>query len=250
MKTIRSATLAALVVLLYPLASLQADPLEQARDRSSHGEYESAISYFEKSIQSSPPSAAVYFELGQALEKSGKEAEAALAYHRSLLLDPGFQAATDALQKSNARLGVTVPASGWRDRLAARIPFDSTVVLGCVAFWIGGFLFLAAFLRPKNRLVMLSLASLLILFGAALCLVAALGDPRITRARQAMVMNLAGTILYKVPSEDSGEKITTLHQGSTVKILSTRGRWLHIELPGGQRGWCPSQGITAFVPSA
>jgi uncharacterized protein YgiM (DUF1202 family) len=63
-------------------------------------------------------------------------------------------------------------------------------------------------------------------------------------------MNLAGASLYKVPSEDASEKITTLNQGSTLKILSARGRWFHVELPGGQRGWILQDGVTRVIPAA
>jgi uncharacterized protein YgiM (DUF1202 family) len=65
-----------------------------------------------------------------------------------------------------------------------------------------------------------------------------------------MVMNQAGVVLYKVPSEDSAEKITTLNQGSVVEILSARGRWFHVELPGGQRGWFLQDGIAPLIPAA
>ncbi|MFM8717166.1 MAG: SH3 domain-containing protein [Spartobacteria bacterium] len=53
-----------------------------------------------------------------------------------------------------------------------------------------------------------------------------------------------------MPSEDASEKITTLNQGSTLKILSARGRWLHVELPGGQRGWVLQDGVTRVIPVA
>ena len=56
----------------------RADFLAEARDRVAHGEHESAIPYFEKHLQAATPSAAAYFEFGQALAKVGKEAEAAL----------------------------------------------------------------------------------------------------------------------------------------------------------------------------
>jgi hypothetical protein len=93
------------VVLLTP--PMHGESLDQARDRFSHGEYESAVTFFEKHLQSSAPSSAAYYELGQALQKSDKEAEAALAYRRALLLDPGFVPAAEVLREINARLGVS-----------------------------------------------------------------------------------------------------------------------------------------------
>lgn len=229
---------------------VQADSLAEARDRAAHGEYESAATYFEKHLQSASPSAAAYFELGQVLQKTEKEAEAALAYRRSLVLDPGFAPAANALKESNARLGVAAPVQGWRSSLGEKIAPDTAALAGSIAFWIGAFFLLAAFAFLKRRTLLVSLGAFLLVAGFASCLVSALTDPRILDARQAMVMQLAGSSLYKVPSEDAAEKITTLNQGATVKILSARGRWFHVELPGGQRGWLLQEGVTQVTPAA
>lgn len=239
-----------LLVGILSALPLQADPLAEARDRAAHGEYESAATYFEKHLQSAPPSAAAYFELGQVLQKSEKEAEAALAYRRSLVLDPGFAPAANALRESNARLGVTAPVQNWRSLLGEKIDADTAVLVGCIAFWVGAFLLLATLAFSKKRLLFLSLGLFLLLAGFASGLTSAFTDPRIFEAKQSMVMNLAGASLYKVPSEDASEKITTLNQGSTLKILSARGRWFHVELSGGQRGWVLQDGVTRVIPAA
>ena len=239
-----------LLVGILSALPLQADSLAEARDRAAHGEYESAATYFEKHFQSAPPSAAAYFELGQVLQKSEKEAEAALAYRRSLVLDPGFAPAVNALRESNARLGVTAPVQNWRSLLGEKIDADTSVLVGCIAFWVGAFLILATLAFSKKRLLFLSLGLFLLLAGFASSLASAFTDLRIFEAKQSIVMNLAGASLYKVPSEDASEKITTLNQGSTLKILSARGRWFHVELPGGQRGWVLQDGVTRVIPAA
>lgn len=242
--------LIAIFCLCSTVSPMRGDDLEQARDRFAHGEYDSAVTFFEKHLQSARPSSSAYYELGQALQKSDKEAEAALAYRRSLLLDPRFAPASEALREANARLGVSPSASSWQARWAEKVPSDPIMLLGAVVFWFGAFLLLAAFALSKKRTLLFSLASVLLVAGLASCILAAFTDPRILEARQAIVMNLAGTSLYKVPSEDASEKITTLNQGSTVKILSARGRWFHVELPGGQRGWFLQEGITPVIPAA
>ena len=239
-----------LLVSILSALPLQADFLAEARDRAAHGEYESAATYFEKHLQSALPSAAAYFELGQVLQKSEKDTEAALAYRRSLVLDPGFAPAANALRESNARLGVTTSVQNWRSLLGEKIDADATVLVGCIAFWVGAFLMLATLAFSKKRLLFLSLGLFLLLAGFASGLASAFTDPRIFEAKQSMVMNLAGSSLYKVPSEDASEKITTLNQGSTLKILSARGRWFHVELPGGQRGWVLQDGVTRVIPAA
>lgn len=242
--------LIAIFCLFSTVSPMRGDDLEQARDRFAHGEYDSAVTFFEKHLQSARPSSSAYYELGQALQKSEKEAEAALAYRRSLFLDPRFTPAAEALREGNARLGVSPSVSGWQVRWAEKVPSDPTVLFGAFAFWFGAFFLLPAFALSKKRTLLFSLASVLMVAGLAFCLLTAFTDPRILEARQAMVMSLSGTPLYKVPSEDASEKITTLNQGSTVKILSARGRWFHVELLGGQRGWFLQEGITPVIPSA
>jgi len=250
MRKSSSIALIALLCIFSTVLPMRGDDLEQARDRFAHGENESAVTFFEKHLQSARPSSSAYYELGQALQKSEKEAEAALAYRRALLLDPRIAPAAEALRQANARLGVSPSASTWQARWAEKVPSDPTVLFAAVAFWFGALLLLAALALSKKRTLLFSLASVLLLVGLASCILAAFTDPRILEARQAMVMTLSGTSLYKVPSEDAAEKITTLNQGSTVKILSARGRWFHVELPGGQRGWFLQEGITPVIPSA
>lgn len=250
MRNSSSIAFIAILCLASTVLPMLGGDLEQARDRLAHGEYESAATYFEKHLQSAPPSSAAYYELGQALQKSEKEAEAALAYRRALLLDPRFAPAAEALREANARLGVSSSASGWQARWADKIPSDPSALAGAVAFWLGAFLLLVAFAFSKKRALLFSAAAVLLFAGLSFCILAALTDPRISEARQAMVMNLSGVSLYKVPSEDAAEKITSLNQGSIVKILSTRGRWFHVELPGGQRGWSLQDGITPVIPAA
>lgn len=225
------------------------DFLADARDRVAHGEHESAIPYFEKHIQASTPSAAAYFEFGQALAKVGKEAEAALAFRRALILDPRFQPAETALRDANAQLGLTSPSRNWRTAVTGRIPLDELALGGAALFWLGAFLFLIALLAMRSRPSLLPAAIVLAISGLGALALLWLVDPRQTDTDDAMVLSANGAVLFKTPSEDSSQKITTLGQGSVVKILSRRGRWCHGELPGGQRGWFLQEGTTPLIPS-
>lgn len=229
---------------------VRADFLAEARDRVAHGEHESALSYFEKHLQASPPSAAAYFEFGEALAKVGKEAEAALAFRRTLILDPRFQPAESALRDANAQLGLASPSRNWRTAVTTRVPLDGLALGGAAVFWIGAFMFLIALPAVKSRRTVLPASIILCVAGLAALALLWLVDPRETDARDAMVLSTNGAVLYKTPSEDSSQKITTLGQGSLVKILSQRGRWCHGELPGGQRGWFLLEGTTPVIPAA
>ena len=228
----------------------RANFLAEARDRVAHGEHESAIPYFEKHLQSSAPSAAAYFEFGQALAKVGKEAEAALAFRRTLILDPRFEPAETALRDANAQLGLTSPSRNWRTAVTSRIPMDLLVIGGAAAFWLGAFLFLGGAFVTKSRRVLLVTGTAFCFGGAGSVLLLWLVDPRQTDSHDAMILSANGSVLYKTPSEDASQKVTTLGQGSVVNILTKRGRWFHGELPGGQRGWFLQEGTTPLIPGA
>lgn len=234
--------------LLISVIPVRADFLDDARDRVVHGEYESAVTFFEKHLQSAPPSAAAYYEFGQALQKSEKDADAALSYRRALLLDPCFVPAVEALREVNARLGIPTPTPNWQTSFSTKIASDPLALAGGVAFWMGAFALLAAIVLLKKRTLFACAGSILLVIGLTACLLAVLTDPRISEAQQAIVMNPAGASLYRVPSEDASEKITSLNPGSVVRRLSTRGRWFHVELPAGQRGWLLQDGITSIIP--
>ena len=227
-----------------------ADFLAEARDRVAHGEHESAIPYFEKHLQAAAPSAAAFFEFGQALAKVGKEAEAALAFRRTLILDPRFAPAEAALRDANAQLGLTSPSRNWRTAVTSRIPMDTLAIGGAAAFWLGAFLLLGGAIASKSRRALLVAGTALCFGGAASVLLLWLVDPRHTDSRDAMILSANGSVLYKTPSEDASQKVTTLGQGSVVKILTKRGRWFHGELPGGQRGWFLQEGTTPVIPGA
>jgi tetratricopeptide (TPR) repeat protein len=227
-----------------------ADFLAEARDRVAHGEHQSAIPYFEKHLQASPPSAGAYFDFGQALAKVGKEAEALLAFRRALILDPRFQPAETALRDANAQLGLPSLSRNWRKEVTNRIPLDELALGGSSIFWVGAFLFLIALLAVKSRHALLLASIILCIAGLGSLLLLWSVDPRQTDALDAMVLSTNGAVLYKTPSEDSSQKITTLGQGSLLKILSKRGRWCHGELPGGQHGWLLQEGTTPLIPGA
>jgi tetratricopeptide (TPR) repeat protein len=236
------------VLVLCCLPSVHANFLTDARSRLADGELDAAAGLFEKHLQTEPPSAAVYFELGQALEKTGKEADAALAFRRALLLAPRFAPAATALRESNAQLGIPSPARNWRNRVIEKISLDPLALAGAAIFWLGAFAILVGLAFSRSRLLVAGACCASA--GIAACALVSVTDPRLLDAHQAIILADSGIALYKTPTDDPAEKITTLNQGSVVKILSARGRWFHGELPGGQRGWFLQQGTMPVIPPA
>lgn len=229
------------------VSTASADSLSEARERVANGEHESAIPFFERHLQASPPSAEVYFELGRAHEAAGNEARAALAFRRTIILDPAFKPAREALRNANIQLGLAASQEGWRTAVASRVPLDFIANFGAVIFWVGAFLLVAGLFFSIPRAAKF-FAFAMGAIGLAAVALAWTADPRVGEARAAMILAREGAVLYRTPSEDDSEKITTLGQGSVLKILSVRGRWFHGELPGGQRGWFLQKGTEMVIP--
>lgn len=239
-----------MVVVFLALASFaRADVLSDARARFQDGEYEQASRLFEQALEKTPPSAAVFFELGRALTKTGQEARAALNFRRALILDPRFDPARAALQEANVALGIPPQKQTWKSQVAGRVSLDSLTLAGTVLFWAGAFLGLAAFFPPAFRRRRLLAGAFFLLLGISLLTVVWLCDPRIALGNTAVVLTNGGTSLLSSPADQS-EKISSMPQGSLVDVLSQRGRWFYGRLPGGAKGWFLTEGIVPLIPPA
>lgn len=239
-----------MVVVLLALAPfVRADVLSDARARFQDGEYEQSARLFEQALEKTPPSAAVFFELGRAFTKTGQEARAALNFRRALVLDPRFDPARAALQEANVALGIPPQKQTWKSQVAGRVPLDSLTLAGTVLVWAGAFLGLAAFFPPALRRRRLLAGALFLLLGLALLSVVWLCDPRIALSNTAVVLTNGGTSLLSSPADQS-EKVAGMPQGSLVDILSQRGRWFYGRLPGGAKGWFLTEGIVPLIPPA
>jgi hypothetical protein len=224
-----------------------ADLLTEARDRLANGEREAAAALFQRHLDSTAPSAAIYYELGQLQDSADKSADAALAYSRALLLDPAFTPAREALQAANRDLGIPTPPLDWRDKVAAAVPADVLTAVGALAFWAGAFLLRAPLLWNKKHGRVTG--GFLLVLGSASVLLSWTTDPRILDAREVMILHATGAPLQRTPTEDPSGKITTLAPGTLITVLGTSGRWFHGQLPGGQQGWFLQESAKPLLPA-
>ncbi len=226
----------------------RADFLTEARDRLANGERDAATALFQKHLDSAPPSASIYYELGQVHASADQSAEAALAFNRALLLDPSFTPARDALNAANRDLGIPTAPLDWRNKVAAAIPPDALALGAALLFWVGAFLLLFPLYRKKTRPLFIGFGIFLLLTGTATGLLALSTDPRFLHAREVMILKESGTVLYRTPTTDPFAKITTLAPGTLINVLATSGRWFHGQLHGGQEGWFLQEGCKPVVP--
>jgi hypothetical protein len=214
--------------------------LEDAR--AIQGDPAAAADLYQKHLQTAQPTAAVYFELGQAQMKSGNTALAALSFRRSLILDPRFVEARAALREANAQLGIGAEPASWRTLFLEKMPMDPLLIFGVLCFWLGAFLIL----NPSSKWRTFLAISFLFI-GISACVAVGLCDPRLTLKNQVFIESQSGRVVFQSPVESS-EKITNLPSGSVANVLSERGRWFFIELPSGAKGWILNDGVESVIP--
>ena len=231
-----------IIVLGGFLSKVDADIFTEARDRLASGDAEKAVALLQSHLNEEPPSAGLYFELGQAQWEAKNGVGAALAFRRALMLDPSLAVAREALNVANRALGLPPVETTWRDQIASTIPLNNLTLLGAVIFWLGAFILLFQLLGMRSmRLIILG--GVLGVLGLASVILVFTSEPRITHDDEAIIINKAGTSLSQTPTNDPSAKITTIPQGRTIRIIDSSGRWFHGELPGGQKGWLLQEGV-------
>jgi len=239
--------IAGLCVLLAALPAASADALSEARELHAKGDYAGAADKFASALATESPRAAIYFEIGQNLTKSGYAAAASLAYRRALFLDPTLLPARAALRDSELALGIQPSVPSWRDSVAAILPMDISAVIGAGLFWVGILAVLLAFLAAKPLPSRLIIAVCLAFLGLLLVAVVWTTDPRVVGRRDAVLLKNGGASLLREPA-DSSEKLTSLSQGALLRILSQRGRWVFAETGTGTKGWLLAEGVESIIP--
>lgn len=195
------------------------------------------------------PQAVTYFEAGQGLAKSGNAAEATLNFRRALLLDPALLPARTALRENELALGIQPPRETWRTTVASQLPMDASAVGGAILFWLGILVGILACFATRPRRSHILAAMGLAVVGLGLMALVWITDPRVLSKDNAVLLKSGGASLLREPA-DSSEKITSLSQGSLIRILSIRGRWLFAETPTGTKGWLLAEGVEPVVPTS
>jgi len=199
------------------------------------GKYAEAAAAYEKLVQESQSSAAVYFNLGNAFFKAGQFGRALAAYHSAEQLAPRDPDVRANLQFARNQVqGPTLAFSRWQQWLG-RLTLNewSLLAAGVVWLWL---LTLAALqgwpeLRRTLRgfLIGLGIASLAL----CACLGAAVVQNRVLRT--AMVIARDAVVRHG-PLEES-QSAFTVHDGAELRVLDQKDDWLQVSTGPNRIGW-------------
>jgi hypothetical protein len=242
--------LSLLLLVLFSAQEVRAEPadsLQKGLDAFHAGEFEQSRRAFADALREHGPSAQLYYNHGLALQKSGDDGGAVLAYLRALALDPGQMQARSALDALAAEKKLAVPEPGLADGIIRWAGAGTAWTLGAVAGWIGLLAAGTAFFRRQNRLPWVLGAVLFLGTSGALLGVAATADPLLVSQSLGVIQGKNSVALRANPVEAAGA-LTNLPPGTVVEVLSERTPWVYVAVPGGKNGWLSRTDLALVVP--
>lgn len=205
---------------------------EQQKFAAAAGEYE-------KLIQSSNVSSAVYFNLGNAWFKSGQIGRAIAAYRKGRQLAPRDPDIHANLQFARNEANQKAAESLWQ-QWVHRFTLNEWTIAMTVCIWIFFSLLMVgqwrSELRKSVRLWAASLGVLTILIGV--CLLSATRDLFV---RGAVVIGQEA-VVRRGPFDES-QSYFTLRDGSEVTVTETREKWVQVTDASRRTGWLPESQV-------
>ena len=243
-------TAAAIVILIFAgnlfAADISSDFLA-ANKLYAEGKFSDAANTYENILQTGAQSPALLFNYANAEFKSGNPGKAIAAYRWAALLSP-----RDAEIRANLAFvrsqvqGATLRESRWQNWLG-QLTLNEWTLLAAGAFWLTFALLAAKQLRPalgaKLKNATSILATLTILFGAALGLQAANHFSRQT----AVVVSPEATA--RSGPFDEAQSAFTAHDGAELSVLDRHGNWIQVADGSGKIGWLPVKQVE-ILPGA
>jgi hypothetical protein len=221
----------------------EAEAFKEANTLYFAGKPAEAAAAYGRLLSNSPPSAVLYFNLGNAWFKAGQHGRAVAAYLHALHLEPRDPAVRFNLKFVRQKVtGTDVPGGTVLERALASLTLNEWSLLAAAAFWCL-FILLAlreiapALRKPVRNLSLLAGLGTVLLAG---CLTAAF---RQQSELQAVVIEADATV--RNGPLDASPAAFTLRDGSEVSVkdeqeITEQGqpqRWLQIQDRSRRLGW-------------
>ncbi len=203
------------------------------------GNFPAAISGYESLVKGRQWNASLFYDLGNAYFRAGDLGRAILNYERALALDPNQPEARANLQLVRDQARALELAPGWVEEHLGFLTPTQCAWLGAAAFW-GAVAILCGLYFSQRRAVVWIFALLL---SAAIAGGAAFALYRLEtgRAGREVAIITHKNIQARLATAESAGTVLVLPPGSEIRILSTRGDWLYVDLPNDLQGWIPAQ---------
>jgi hypothetical protein len=202
-----------------------------------------------------PPSAARFFNLGNAHFLADQLPEAILAYHRGLCLDPNDSGLRENLDYARARVHYPFGERGrpeedsWPPWLYRPSSFQllAVVVLLYGSLWV---LATRWFMTRRRALVLRAIVvSILAVVGGFLWV--HFENERAWQAQHPLVVvrdDKAPLRKGNGPSYSANPDLPVLSRGMEARKINERGGWLQVQFAGGEAGWVEKSAVLVDEP--
>jgi tetratricopeptide (TPR) repeat protein len=224
-------------------AAASSDPsaaFDAANRLYEQGKFTEAAAAYQHMIESGAASAAVWFNRGNALFKSGQAGRALACYLKADELAPRDpDAAANLIFVRSQVQGPTLTPGRWERWLGGLTLDEWTVLLsGTFSLW----LLLLAARRFWPRLAAALRLPILFCAGATVLLCICLAGARRVRAEAPAIVVENRVTVRNGPFEES-PAVFTVHDGAEVKVVDTKSDWVQISAGGRQVGWVKSSAL-------
>lgn len=214
-------------------------PFSDGNTAFDSGRYEEAVERYERDLKENGPSAAAYYNLGNAYQRLERYGPAILAYERAKLItprDPDLRVNLALARKAVSAFDPT-EGNGMRDAFPAYFSRDEWAWILVAAAYLGaGIVFLVGWRGVKSRwLRRFAVAG----FGISVLIVAASSTVLIQRGGESdLAVVVSKDAVLRLSPFGSAESVGSPGPGRSVKLGKREGDFRYVTVPGqGLVGW-------------
>ena len=238
-----------LALCLFISGLARADDLSSAFDQANklyeQGKFSEAAAAYEKLAAGGRVSPALYFNLGNALFKSGRIGRAIANYRLAEQLAP-----RDPDIRANLRFarnhvnGVDARLPAWWRRWIGHLTLNEWTALAAVAFWLWFVLLALAQWRPALKNSARGYTATVGVAAAVLsaCLAAACYD----RFGVESAIVVAHEAVIRYGPLDESQSFYTVRDGAELTVLDAKGDWLQVSDGSKRIGWLRREQVLLF----
>ena len=220
---------------------------QQANERYRDGKFDEAASSYRRILELEVENGTLYYNLGNALVKSGKKSEALWAYLKAKAFLPRDADVQANLEYVQSLLQAGVDASARPSRLIQWLTFHqrfaTSELTGWSALWVWmlGLVWSLATWWPRTRRVAGPVAWLLGLVAAVFLAALIVQTVWVDAVPRAVVVR--EPIEVKFSPQATGTTHFTLPEGTIVHILRHEFGWVQLTRADGLSGWAPEGAV-------
>ena len=211
-----------------------ASSFDDANKLYEKGGYQDAIQAYQ-AVLSNQPTAAVYFNLGNAYFKSGQLGDAIAEYRQAAAYaprDPDIQA---NLKFARARVSGPSYLGDWKERIAGNVTNRQWILLSCAGTWTFFLLLAVRQLRPMWTRSLMPWTAVSAVLGLGLT-VSCLWVTHDRNTTEIAVVVQRDAVMRLGPFDES-KSMMTLQDGTELKVIDHKNDWLQVTADDKSVGW-------------